>query len=46
MLLSDTLIEKETITKEEIDELVKNGKLSTTEEKEDTKTKETTKEEK
>ncbi len=27
-LLSDTLIEKETITKEEIDELVKNGKLS------------------
>ncbi len=46
MLLSDTLIEKETITKEEIDELVKNGKLSTTEKKEDTKTKETTKEEK
>ena len=27
-LLSDTLIEKETITKEEIDELVTNGKLS------------------
>ena len=46
MLLSDTLIEKETITKEEIDELVKNGKLSTTEAKEDKKIKETTKEEK
>ena len=34
-LLSDTLIEKETITKEEIDELVATGKLSKTEKKED-----------
>ncbi len=32
MLLSDTLIEKETITKEEIDELVSTGKLKTKEE--------------
>ena len=32
MLLADTLMEKETITKEEIDELVANGKLSTIEE--------------
>ena len=32
MLLSDTLIEKETITKEEIDELVKTGKLKSKEE--------------
>ena len=31
-LLSDTLVEKETITKEEIDELVETGKLSTVEE--------------
>ena len=36
-LLSDTLIEKETITKEEIDELVKTGKLSKNEKKEDIK---------
>ena len=36
-LLSDTLIEKETITKEEIDELVKTGKLSKTEPKEEKK---------
>ena len=36
-LLSDTLIEKETITKEEIDELVKTGKLSKTESKEEKK---------
>ena len=51
-LLSETLIEKETITKEEIDELVKTGKLSKTkkeepkEEKKETKkvTKEETKE--
>ena len=32
MLLADTLVEKETITKEEIDELVTTGKLSTVEE--------------
>ena len=32
MLLSDTLIEKETITKEEIDELVSTGKLKSKEE--------------
>ena len=32
MLLSNTLIEKETITKEEIDELVATGKISTVEE--------------
>ena len=32
MLLTNTLIEKETITKEEIDELVETGKLSTVEE--------------
>ena len=32
MLLADTLMEKETITKEEIDELVATGKLSTIEE--------------
>ena len=44
MLLSDTLIEKETITKEEIEELVKTGKLSSKETK-DTK-KEETKDEK
>ena len=47
MLLSNTLIEKETITKEEIDELVKTGKLSSKEEKEtENKEEETTKEEK
>ncbi len=40
MLLSDTLIEKETITKEEIEELVKTGKLSSKETK-DTKKEET-----
>ena len=43
-LLSDTLIEKETITKEEIDELVKTGKLSKKEEKEIKETKKETKE--
>ncbi len=32
MLIADTLVERETITKEEIDELVANGKLSTVEE--------------
>ncbi len=46
MLLSNTLIEKETITKEEIDELVKTGKLSSKEEKETENKEETTKEEK
>ena len=38
-LLSDTLIEKETITKEEIDELVSTGKLSTKEDKKETEEK-------
>ena len=46
MLLSNTLIEKGTITKEEIDELVKTGKLSSKEEKETENKEETTKEEK
>ena len=47
MLLSNTLIEKETITKEEIDELVKTGKLSSKEENQtENKEEETTKEEK
>ena len=47
MLLSNTLIEKETITKEEIDELVKTGKLSPKEENQtENKEEETTKEEK
>ncbi len=47
MLLSNTLIEKETITKEEIDELVKTGKLSSKEESQtENKEEETTKEEK
>ncbi len=32
MLIADTLVERETITKEEIDELVETGKLSTVEE--------------
>ena len=36
-LLSDTLIEKETLTKEEIDELVSTGKLSKIEQKEEKK---------
>lgn len=44
MLLSNTLIEKETITKEEIDELVKTGKLSSKEESQtENKEEETTK---
>ena len=46
MLLSNTLIEKETITKEEIDELVKTGKLSSKEDNQTEKKEETTKEEK
>lgn len=46
MLLSNTLIEKETITKEEIDELVKTGKLSSKEEKQTENKEETIKEEK
>ncbi len=47
MLLSNTLIEKETITKEEIDELVKTGKLSSKEENQtENREEETTKEEK
>ena len=46
MLLSNTLIEKETITKEEIDELVKTGKLSSKEEKQTDNKEETIKEEK
>ena len=47
MLLSNTLIEKETITKEEIDELVKTGKLSSKEEKQtENREEETTKSEK
>ena len=46
MLLSNTLIEKETITKEEIDELVKTGKLSSKEEKHTENKEETIKEEK
>ncbi len=47
MLLSNTLIEKETITKEEIDELVKTGKLSSKEESQtENKEEETTKSEK
>ncbi|MCR4581224.1 MAG: ATP-dependent zinc metalloprotease FtsH [Bacilli bacterium] len=36
-LIADTLCDKETITKEEIEELVANGKLSNKEEKEDKK---------
>ena len=39
-LLSDTLIEKETITKEEIDELVATGKLSSKNNEEKTEVKE------
>ena len=47
MLLSNTLIQKETITKEEIDELVKTGKLSSKEESQtENKEEETTKSEK
>ena len=46
MLLSNTLIEKETITKEEIDELVKTGKLSSKEEKQTENKEETIKEKK
>ena len=46
VLLSNTLIEKETITKEEIDELVKTGKLSSKEEKQTKNKEETIKEEK
>lgn len=46
MLLSNTLIEKETITKEEIDELVKTGKLSSKEVKQTENKEETIKEEK
>jgi len=44
-LISDTLMDKETITKEEIEELVENGKLSSKEEKveEETKEEKTTK---
>ena len=47
-LISDTLIEHETITKEEIDELVSTGKISKYEEeiKEEKKSKTTKKEEK
>ena len=46
MLLSNTLIEKETITKEEIDELVKTGKLSSKEDNQTENKEENTKEEK
>ncbi len=45
-LLSDTLIEKETITKEEIDELVATGKLSSKETVKKEKNEETKKEDK
>ena len=45
MLVSDTLLERETITKEEIDELVSTGKLSDKESNDDLKSlKETAKE--
>jgi len=40
MTLSDTLIEKETLTKEEIDEIVSTGKLSNKTSKEETEIKE------